>query len=149
MKLWWIRSTLRWIFYFRETKDEEEVKTTASSYREEKFIVGYDYHLTRNIVGREIVPSQGYNCVDHCCYAFNVAEKLQHLELKIFSVCLDLWHRMEWIGMMWQLIRFLNLQIMDGVKWYMIESIPSYSIKFSIFHSIQFGGACNGLRSFK
>lgn len=45
----------------KETRDEEEVKVHASSSREGKSIVEYNYHLAFDMVRMEILPSQRYN----------------------------------------------------------------------------------------
>lgn len=67
-----------------KTMDEDEVKVYDFRSSEVIFTMSIDYHLTCDMVSREIVPSQGYSYVGLGCYALNVDERLQKLYLNNF-----------------------------------------------------------------
>lgn len=66
------------------------------------------------------------------------------------EVSLDRWHEMKYNGVEWFLVRFncLELQIIDGMKLNMMESIPFKFIQISVFLFHPIWDVCDGMTHF-
>lgn len=68
-----------------KTMDSEDVMAPDSNYSDRKFTGTPNYHLTRDMVKREIIQFQGYNCINLGCYDLNMSKCFQDSEPHTFG----------------------------------------------------------------